>query len=163
MQAPGRCSPSGVVKCVAVAAVVVIVECGVVSSRRKSGAHVPASCPQLMPPSARIAARLIRPGSDVKNGLGDVMPKLLDAPGPEAPWWSGSSLHSLVDQSRSRRWMMATWPMWRTFAWRFIKSDVYQVKINSIQQLKQRIRAAAAKITRAMFVKVFRSVVERWS
>ena len=45
-QAPGRCSPSGVVKCVAVAAVVVLVECGVVSSRRKSGVHVPASCPQ---------------------------------------------------------------------------------------------------------------------
>ena len=26
--------------------------------------------------------------------------------------------------------------VWRTFAWGFIKSDVYQVKINCIQQLK---------------------------
>ena len=53
--------------------------------------------------------------------------------------------------------------VWRNFAWGFIKSDVYQVKINSIQLLKQRIRAAAAKITPAMPEKVFRSVVERWS
>ena len=45
----------------------------------------------------------------------------------------------------------------------FINSDVYQVKINSIQQLKQRIRAAAAKITPAMLEKAFRSVVEQWS
>ena len=49
------------------------------------------------------------------------------------------------------------------FAWGFIKFDVYQVKINSIQQLKQRIRAAAAKFTPAMLEKVFRSIVERWS
>ena len=37
------------------------------------------------------------------------------------------------------------------------------MKINSIQQLKQRIRTADAKITPAMLEKVFRSVVERWS
>ena len=49
------------------------------------------------------------------------------------------------------------------FTWGFIKSDMYQVKINSIQQLKQWIRAAAAKITPAMLEKVLRSVVEGWS
>ena len=37
------------------------------------------------------------------------------------------------------------------------------MKINNIQQLKQRIRAGAAKITPAMLEKVFRGVVERWS
>ena len=49
------------------------------------------------------------------------------------------------------------------FAGGFIKSDVHQVKINSIQQLKQRIRAAADNITLSMLAKVFRSVVVRWS
>ena len=84
MQAPGR-SPSGVIKYVAVAAVVVFVDCGIVSSRQKSGVHVPASCLPSIPHSARVAARLIMPDSDVKKRPGDVVPEQLDAPGPEAP------------------------------------------------------------------------------
>ena len=49
------------------------------------------------------------------------------------------------------------------FGWGFIKSDVCHVKRNSIQQLNQRIRAGAAKITPAMLGKVFRNVEKRWS
>ena len=49
--------------------------------------------------------------------------------------------------------------VWTTLRYKFH----IQVKINSIEQLKQRIRAAAAKITPATLAKVFRSVVERWS
>lgn len=48
------------------------------------------------------------------------------------------------------------------FAWGFIKSKVYQVKIRSTEHLTQRIRAAAAEITPDMLGQVFRSTVERW-
>ena len=48
------------------------------------------------------------------------------------------------------------------FAWGFIKAKVYQVKINTIDQLKQRITAAVQQITPVMLNDVFRSTVERW-
>ena len=48
------------------------------------------------------------------------------------------------------------------FVWGFLKSKVYRVKIRSIQQLKQRIMAAAADITPETLQKVFRSAEERW-
>ena len=48
------------------------------------------------------------------------------------------------------------------FAWGFIKSKVYQVKVNNLQQLKGRITAAVEQITPAMLNDVFRSTEERW-
>ena len=48
------------------------------------------------------------------------------------------------------------------FAWGFIKAKVYQVKIHTLQQLKQRITAAVEEITPAMLNDVYRSTEERW-
>ncbi|KAJ9592346.1 hypothetical protein L9F63_001115 [Diploptera punctata] len=48
------------------------------------------------------------------------------------------------------------------FAWGFIKAEVYRVKIQSIEHLRQRIFTAVARITPAMLERVFRATVERW-
>lgn len=48
------------------------------------------------------------------------------------------------------------------FVWGFIKSKVYATKVNNLQDLKQRIRVAAALITPAMIQRVFRATKERW-
>ena len=91
-----------------------------------------------------------------------------------APPHLAITVRDYLNQAFPSRWIGRAAPMmWPTrspdlipldfFALGFIKSDVYQVKINSIQQLKQRIRATAPKITPAKLGKVFRSVVERWS
>lgn len=48
------------------------------------------------------------------------------------------------------------------FVWGFIKSKVYQVKINGLQQLKNRIYAAAEQITPDLLARVFRATEERW-
>ena len=48
------------------------------------------------------------------------------------------------------------------FAWGFIKANVYQVKINGLEQLKTHIFAAAEQITPDMLARVFRPTEERW-
>lgn len=48
------------------------------------------------------------------------------------------------------------------FAWGYVKSQVYKVKINSIANLKERIRQAVRNITPAMLNKVFEATVRRW-
>ncbi|GBM61806.1 hypothetical protein AVEN_80448-1 [Araneus ventricosus] len=49
-----------------------------------------------------------------------------------------------------------------SFAWGFIKSKVYQVKIRNTEQLKQRITAAIEESPPAMLRHVFRATVECW-
>ena len=48
------------------------------------------------------------------------------------------------------------------FAWGFIKAKVYQVKMNGLEQLKNRIFAAAEQIMPDMLARVFRAIEERW-
>ncbi|PSN57782.1 hypothetical protein C0J52_07264 [Blattella germanica] len=46
--------------------------------------------------------------------------------------------------------------------WGFIKSKVYQVKINGLEQLRNCIFAAAEQITPDMLARVFRATERRW-
>ncbi|PSN55647.1 hypothetical protein C0J52_21821 [Blattella germanica] len=46
--------------------------------------------------------------------------------------------------------------------WGFIKSKVYQVKINGLEQLRNRIFAAAEQITPDMLARLFRATERRW-
>ena len=48
------------------------------------------------------------------------------------------------------------------FVWRFVKSEVYRVKIRDVDHLKRCIRDAVGLITADMLERVFRHSVDRW-
>ena len=90
-----------------------------------------------------------------------------------APPYFATIVRDYLNQAFPRRWIgRGSQRIWAArfpdltpsdfFAWGFIMNKVYQVKIHTIEQLKQRITTTIQEITPAMLNDVFRSTVARW-